>query len=112
MTAIKKIYGRWGNYILPDMRKQFEKDCLEAEKEETRLINLNDKIHYSHHKKTCAIMSTRDGWDADCTCGYTAKEQQIKELKDFVRNSDHLLNCDLAQRIGECNCGLVKLNKH
>jgi len=33
MTAVEKMYGRWGNYIPTDIRKQFEKDCLEAEKQ-------------------------------------------------------------------------------
>lgn len=33
MTAIEAMYGRWGNYIPQDVRKQFEKDCLEAEQE-------------------------------------------------------------------------------
>ena len=33
MKAIEAVYGRWGNYIPSDIRKQFEKDCLDAEQQ-------------------------------------------------------------------------------
>ena len=90
MKAIEKMYGRWGNYIPVDTRKQFEKDCLEAEQQ---------------IKELGMQIITKDGENQ-------LLMEQIKELKEYVRHGSYCPTY-AGFSIDACNCGLDELlNKH
>jgi hypothetical protein len=95
MKAIEAMYGRWGNYIPTDIRKQFEKDCLEAEQQlkklkdntvtpefHNRILREQDERFTDRFNNQEAEIKTHKltiGIQLDV---HKKQEHQIKKLKD------------------------------
>ena len=81
MKAIEKMYGRWGNYIPVDTRKQFEKDCLEAEQQ---IKELGMQIITKDGENQLLMEQIKELEDNDLTDEYKKLLMENFDLKEKI----------------------------